>query len=75
MLRLSLSKNEARMKRELHRHRRVLSEGSVSPLLFFGCASVFCVAFWLRCSLLVSLSRNRPAHCAADVVKGRPLKK
>ena len=25
--------------------------------------------------LFVSLRRNRPAHCAADVVKGRPLQK
>ena len=25
--------------------------------------------------LSVSLRRNRPAHCAADVVKGRPLQK
>ena len=36
------------------------------------CCVLFCAVWLLPVVMAVSPRRNRPAHCAADVVKGRP---
>ena len=48
------------------------SDWIASVLLSLVCGVLFFAVSLFQVVLTVSPRRNRPAHCAADVVKGRP---